>query len=81
VNAGLSYDFNNQSSRVNSTFAGAPDLAFMTDGLTYSPWSERLGVGLVNKYTKNFELSARYDYENRSQYNNQMGSLKAAWYF
>jgi outer membrane autotransporter protein len=81
VNAGLSYDFNNQSTRINSTFAGAPDQAFTTQGLTYGPWSQRLGLGLVNNNTKNFELSARYDYENRSHYNNQMGSIKAAWYF
>jgi hypothetical protein len=81
VNAGLSYDFNNQSTRVNSAFAGAPNLAFTTDGLSYGRLSERLGVGLVNKNSKNFEFSARYDYETRSHYNNQMGSLKAVWYF
>jgi outer membrane autotransporter protein len=81
VNAGLSYDFNNQSTRVNSAFAGAPNLAFTTDGLSYGRLSERLGVGLVNKNSKNFEFSARYDYETRSHYNNQMGSLKAVWFF
>ena len=81
VNAGLSYDFNNQSTRVNSAFAGAPNLAFTTDGLSYGRLSERVGVGLVNKNSKNFEFSARYDYETRSHYNNQMGSLKAVWYF
>ena len=81
ANLGAGYDFLSKQSSLTSAFAGAPSAAFTTKGIEPSKWLGRGGLGLVNKVSDTFELSARYDIEFREGFTNQTGSVKARWAF
>lgn len=76
ANFGIGYDLINDRSSLTSAFAGAPTVTFTTVGLDPSPWLARGGFGVVGKVTETMEISARYDFEVRENFDNQTASVK-----
>jgi autotransporter family porin len=81
ANLGVGYDFINDRSSLTSSFAGAPTITFATQGIDPSPWLIRGGFGVVGKVTQTMEVTARYDFEARRNFDNQTASVKARWMF
>ncbi|MES2013578.1 MAG: autotransporter domain-containing protein [Pseudomonadota bacterium] len=81
ANLGLGYDVLNEQASITSAFAAVPTASFTTKGIDPSSWLARGGLGLVGKVTESLELSARYDFEVRDNYDNQTASVKARWSF
>ncbi len=81
ANAGVGYDTINRQAAISATYAGAPDAAFVTYGMTQSPWLARGGIGVMFKTQAGLEFTARYDVEYRESYLNQTASVKARWAF
>ena len=81
ANLGVGYDVIND--RASITFAGIPGAtsSFVTRGIDPSPWLMRGGLGVVGQATETLELSLRYDFEARSDFDNQTASVKARWAF
>ncbi len=80
-NFGIGYDLINDRSSLTSAFAGAPTVAFTTIGINPSPWLARGGFGVIGKVTETMEVSARYDFEVRENFDNQTASVKMRWMF
>lgn len=81
TNLGLGYDALNSQASMTSSFAGAPGVAFTTEGLKNSPWLARGGLGLASQTAGGMEISARYDAEYRQDFLNQTASIKLRWAF
>jgi outer membrane autotransporter protein len=81
ANLGFGYDVLNNQASVTSAFYGAPDISFTTKGLESSPWLGRGGLGLSSTPNDAVEISARYDFEVRDRFNNQMSSVRVRWIF
>lgn len=81
ANLGLGYDVINERTSLTSAFAGIPGATFATPGLDPSPWLVRGGLGVVGQATETLELSLRYDFEVRNDFDNQTASVKARWAF
>lgn len=81
ANLGVGYDVINERASLTSAFAGAPGLAFTTKGIDPSPWLARGGLGVTMNSTETVELSARYDFEVREDFDNQTASVKVRWAF
>lgn len=81
VNLGVAYDAKARQSSITAAYAGAPGLAFTTQGMDVNPTTYRLGLGVVNKDTKGLEMTGRYDVEARAGYANQTLSAKLRWVF
>lgn len=81
ANLGVGYDTINKQAAITSTFAGAPEAAFVTYGIDPSPWLARGGLGAVYKIKDNLEITGRYDAEYRESFLNQTASVKARWAF
>jgi autotransporter family porin len=81
ANLGAGYDTINKQNAITSTFAGAPDAAFVTYGLKPSPWLARGGLGVVYQLKSGIELTGRYDVEHRESFLNQTASVKVRWAF
>ncbi|MDE1901197.1 MAG: autotransporter domain-containing protein [Alphaproteobacteria bacterium] len=75
VDAGLGYDTLNGRNSVTSTYVGGGP-AFTTDGLTPSPWVVRTGLGLTYKPDDSYDMTLRYDREDRGGFDSQTASLK-----
>ena len=75
LNAGLGYDLLNRASTVSASFAGGGG-EFITRGLNPSPWVVRSGAGLTWKRSDEVDFTARYDRNDRGNYDNQTVSLK-----
>jgi uncharacterized protein with beta-barrel porin domain len=71
----------NERASTTASFAGAPGVAFTTQGLDPSPWLGRGGFGLIGKITDTLEVTGRYDFEVREDFNNQTVSVKMRWAF
>jgi outer membrane autotransporter protein len=81
ANGSVGYDFINKQAQTTAIFTGGGD-AFVTNGLTVSPWFYRVGLGLIKENDKGTEMSIRYDLERRtSGYVNQTLSAKVRWAF
>lgn len=78
---GVGYDTMSDQDTITSTFAGAPDAAFVTYGIDPSPWLARAGVGAVYKTRAGLEITGRYDAEYRESFLNQTASVKLRWAF
>ena len=78
---GIGYDTINDRNALTTTFAGGPGLAFVTSGITPSPWLMRAGVGMVYLAKTGAEITGRYDAEHRSNFINQTLSVKVRWPF
>lgn len=70
---------NNRAS-ITAAFAGEPGFGFTTYGLDQSLWLVRSGIGLTH-VVGNTEITARYDNEGRSGFDNQTASVKVRWAF
>jgi hypothetical protein len=81
ANLGGGYDVLNEQAGITSAFAGDPTAAFITNGIKPSPWLARGGIGLVGKPNDTVEVAARYDFEVRDGFDNQMASVKVRWAF
>ncbi|TDR71085.1 autotransporter domain-containing protein [Paludibacterium purpuratum] len=80
-NISVGYDFINKQAQTASTFTGGGP-AFVTNGLSVSPWVYRAGFGLIKEDRKGWEYSLRYDVEGRtSGYLNQTVSARVRWAF
>ena len=75
ANLGLGYDVLSERNSLSAAFVGG-GAAFTTQGIDPSPWLARGGLGFVMTTGKAVEVSARYDFEVRSSYDNQTGSIK-----
>ncbi|HEX2859414.1 MAG TPA: autotransporter domain-containing protein [Alphaproteobacteria bacterium] len=64
LNAGAGYDVLNGRNSVTSSYVGG-GAAFVTQGLQSSPWVVRSGLGVNYKPDDIYEVSARYDREDR----------------
>ena len=81
ANLGVGYDVINDRTSLTSSFAGVPGATFATRGIDPSPWLVRGGLGIVGQATDTLELSLRYDFEVRNDFDNQTASVKARWAF
>lgn len=81
ANLGVGYDVINDRTSLTSSFAGIPGATFTTRGIDPSPWLVRGGLGIVGQATDTLELSLRYDFEVRNDFDNQTASVKARWAF
>jgi len=81
ANLGIGYDVINEASSITSSFAGTPSTAFTTRGLDPDAWSYRGGLGIVGNVTETVEVTARYDFELKEDFDNQTASLKVRWAF
>ncbi|WP_168708646.1 autotransporter domain-containing protein [Hydrogenophaga sp. PAMC20947] len=81
ANLGLGYDTLSKQSSITAAFAGAPGLAFTTQGIDPSPWLVRGGLGIATQTQSGMEISARYDVEYREAFLNQTASVKLRWAF
>ena len=81
ANLGVGYDVINERTSMTSSFAGIPGATFATRGIDPSPWLMRGGLGIVGQATETLELSLRYDFEVRNDFDNQTASVKARWAF
>jgi uncharacterized protein with beta-barrel porin domain len=76
INAGAGYDILNGHNSVTSSYVGG-GAAFVTQGLESSPWVVHSGVGLTYKPDDTYDISARYDREDRGgSFNTQTASIK-----
>jgi outer membrane autotransporter protein len=81
ANLGVGYDALSRQASITAAYAGAPGVAFTTQGLVPSPWLVRGGLGFVSKTQSGMEVTARYDVEHRSHFLNQTASVKLRWAF
>lgn len=81
ANLGVGYDTLSKRTSVTASFAGAPGVAFTTEGISPSPWLARGGAGLTHMTAGGTEITVRYDAEYRTDFLNQTASLKANWTF
>lgn len=75
ANLGIGYDMINKRGIINSSYAGGGP-AFVTTGISTSPWMVRGGAGFTFTKVRNAQVSVRYDFEARSSsYLNQTASV------
>lgn len=78
---GVGYDAKAERTSVRAAYAGAADLSFVTEGVKPEPWLVRGGLGIATTLASGTELSARYDVEHRTGFDNQTLSAKLRWSF
>jgi uncharacterized protein with beta-barrel porin domain len=66
ANLGLSYDTDNSSESVSSSFQGAPSTTFSTNGIENSPWIYKAGMGVAFEIGEDLSLDIKYDANGRS---------------
>jgi autotransporter family porin len=81
VNLGVGYDTLAKRASITAAYAGAPDAAFVTQGLERDRLLYQGGAGLSYAATDRLDVSLRYDAEIRTGFNNQTGSVRANWKF
>lgn len=81
ANAGVGYNMLNNQVQVTSAYQGG-GAAFVTNGLSISPWLYNAGLGLTGQIDKNVSLQVRYDNQFSSTgYMNQMVGAKLKFNF
>ena len=80
LSAGVRYDVIGDEVEATNTFAGGGS-AFKTEGFDPAQTTMDLGAGVTYFTTDNWELSADYNYEFKSDYDAHSGVLKAAYKF
>jgi outer membrane autotransporter protein len=75
ANLGVGYDVLSERTSVTSSFTGG-GAAFTTQGLDPSPVMIRGGAGLVMTNSNAMEVTARYDFEVREDFDSHTASLK-----
>jgi outer membrane autotransporter protein len=80
LSAGVRYDLVGDEVETTSTFTGG-GAAFGTQGMEPGRTTLNLGAGVGYFTTDNWELSAEYDYEYKSDYDGHSGQFRAAYHF
>lgn len=80
LSAGVAYDLIGDDVETSARFAGA-GAAFDTQGLEPSRTSLNLGAGVTYYTVDNWELSAEYDFQYKSDYDAHSGLLRAGFHF
>ena len=80
VDVGVTYDVNNERATTTSSFVGGGG-TFVTNGIRVDPWVKRAGLGLTHTLPIGAELTARYDTDMRTKFQDQAVSLKVRWAF
>lgn len=75
VNAGVGYDLINDRNSATSNYVGG-GASFVTEGLKSSPWLARTGAGLTYNAGA-YDLTLRYDREDRGGFDAQTASIRA----
>ena len=78
---GVGYDALSQQASLTSTYAGAPGIAFTTDGIDPEPWSVHGGAGFNTNLTDQLDLGIQYEVEARAKFKNESASAKLRWTF
>jgi len=81
ANLEVGYDTMSRQAAITAAYAGAPTASFATYGVNPSPWLERAGLNVTHKVNNGLEVSARYDVEHRTGFNNQSVTAKLRWLF
>lgn len=81
ANLGAGYDLYNRDASITSTYAGAPDAAFVTYGTHQSAWSQRAGAGLTYTTASGTEITGRYDATHKEGFLGQTASVQLRWMF
>lgn len=80
LSAGARYDLVGDEVDTTSSFVGG-GAAFDTQGMEPGRATLNLGAGVGYYTTDNWELSAEYDYEYKSDYDGHSGQVRAAYHF
>ncbi len=80
LSAGVRHDLIGDEFESTSSFTGG-GTSFKTEGFDPAQTTFDIGAGLTYYTTSNWELSANYDYEVKSDYDAHAGYLKAAYKF
>ena len=81
VDLGVGYDTIHKRDAIVAAYAGAPDAAFATYGVSPSPWVVTGGLGWMIEVRQGVEITGRYDIEHRTGFLNQSASVKVRWSF
>lgn len=81
LNLGLGYDLINQPGTLDAAFAGAPQQRFQVNAEQSSPWLLRGGLGLVTRFDNGAEVTVNYDAQRRTDFTDQVASIKASLAF
>ncbi len=80
ISAGYRYDVVGDAINTTSTFEGGGP-AFQSEGADPAQGTLNLGLGLGYTTIDNWELTASYDYETKSDFNSHSGLVRAAYKF
>jgi outer membrane autotransporter protein len=80
LRAGYRYDVIGDNLSLSSSFVGGGS-AFSTQGANPAQGTASIGGGLAYYAASNWELSANYEFEHKTDYNSNSGFLRAAYKF
>lgn len=80
THAGLGYDMLNSNESLTASYSGG-GTAFVTEGLSPSPWLAKAGVALQLSQDDNSLISVQYDLEGQNDFLSQTASVKYRWNF
>ena len=80
VSLGYRYDFINDSVQATSTFTGG-GAAFAVEGFDPSRSTFNLGLAASYETPTNWDVTASYDYETKSDFNSHAGFVRASYKF
>ena len=80
LRAGVRHDLVGDEFETNNTFTGG-GAAFQTEGFDPAQTTFNVGAGVTYFSTTNWDLSASYDFEAKSDYDSHSGLLRAAYKF
>ncbi len=81
VSAGYRYDIADDKVETSSNFTGATGTVFKAEGADPAQHTFNIGAGVTYFTTDNWELTAEYDFELKSDYDAHSGVLRAAYKF
>lgn len=81
VRAGYRYDLIGDEVQTSSQFVGAPGVTFVTEGFTPARSTFNVGAGVKFQTVANWEFTANYDYEFKSDYDSHAGFIRAGFRF
>lgn len=78
VNLGVGYDLINRPASTTAAFAGAANQRFSVTGEDTSPWLMRGGLGVATRWRNGAEVSLDYDAQTRTDFTDQVASVRAS---
>lgn len=79
VNVGYRYDVIGDNVASTSSFSGAPGVSFKTEGFEPDQSTFNAGAGITLATHDNWELSADYDYQMKSDFDSHSGLVRAGY--